>query len=1361
MSLPDVPTFEAFFHAVHGYAPYPWQTRLAQKIVADKQWPSTIGVPTGCGKTATMAMALWSLAAEAHLPLEERSAPRRVVMVVDRRTIVDQSFQEAMGLAEALRNPTAPPLVAVRERLLSLMAPGADGSTEQEPLQLALLRGGIPRDDSWARRPDQAILAVSTVDQVGSRLLFRGYGVGDRMLSMHAGLLGNDTLFLLDEVHLSRPFQHLLEVLETKYRTFHRGLNSTHPRWGVVSLSATSGKADAFDLGDRDRENVRLAQRLAAPKHVRMEETGTATHGRQGEPAKRWVSAFTQQVADLISNGARSIGVVVNRVDVASAIARALTRNKKLGADVQLVTGRMRPVDRGAATDHLMDQAGPGWRSRRLDTASPYVCVATQTIEAGADLDFDAMITEVASLDALVQRFGRVNRTGSLDVPAPIIVLAPKDLHKSEDPIYGHALGKAWTWLASRQVDGVLDASPSSLAHLMAENQESVRGASAPEVAESVLTPDQLDSLSQTSPRPRPSPPVDDFLHGRQRPRREITVVWRADVPACPDEASELEDWSQEATARLAAVPPASLEALTLPLHAARAWLTAQGTASFSDVEAGAPDVKRARRSRVLGAAWDGQSARPVDARALRPDMLLVLPSTAGGLWSRNFAPHDTDPVMDAGDLARSAASGRVHLRLDLRVYGEANDDTADEPEWPLPAALVRTFPRPPSTERSLHAAQREARSWLAAPELAAWCATEESEAPPPSRAILRRLLSLLRMHPNQVDVQFSYADGHPVLTLRSRRRLTPQTVLTLAQGQATLTDDGRTADAENGASRSTRAVRLDRHLQGVGGWARRLAERCLLDTELVHDLTLAGEWHDLGKAHPRFQTLLHGGDDIAALSAVSDGGAESLRAKSELSFDDRASRRRARERSKLPSGFRHEMVSVALLEGSDAGRELLGRAYDPQLVLHLVASHHGFARPFAPVEDHTLVPALDRDVRVRIGDVELTSSPDHRHDVLGSGVAERFFLVQNRYGWHRIAYLEAILRLADHRRSEEEEWLLEEEAPDIAWASGPLRSRPLTSAPKQLAHELTGLDGSNPLAFLAALGAMVALDSEARRRGAPRPRLSWSRMGAWRPVLHTSLALAEAIECIHADRQDHSKDPALNFSYEQKGSAKHDVKPPPEKLHDQLKTWCARVDSASDPMAASLAWFRGFVAEGVVDNNGAAKPTPLHFTAGQQQFLGMALELMAKTTAADIENALRGPWAYASKLPVMGWDATETRDYALRATNPSSDKKLGNPGADWMALRALVLFGTAREGARQQAPGTRGGWKSGSFSWPIWREPIEVEEVRALLARPELVRKAVPNLDRLGLAQVFRSRILRSDQGGYGSMLPAAPMLS
>ena len=103
-------------------------------------------------------------------------------------------------------------------------------------------------------------------------------------------------------------------------------------------------------------------------------------------------------------------------------------------------------------------------------------------------------------------------------------------------------------------------------------------------------------------------------------------------------------------------------------------------------------------------------------------------------------------------------------------------------------------------------------------------------------------------------------------------------------------------------------------------------------------------------------------------------------------------------------------MMSVALLVSAGRPRTSL----DFELLLHLVASHHGRCRPFAPVvEDGEPV-----DVRYQ----GMRAASDHGLERVGSGVCERFWRLTRRYGWYGLAYLEALVRLADHRQSEAEQ---------------------------------------------------------------------------------------------------------------------------------------------------------------------------------------------------------------------------------------------------------------------------------------------------------------------------------------------------
>ena len=54
--------FPAFFHAVHGHPPFPWQTRLARQVHARGAWPQVLDLPTGSGKTAALDIAIFQLA---------------------------------------------------------------------------------------------------------------------------------------------------------------------------------------------------------------------------------------------------------------------------------------------------------------------------------------------------------------------------------------------------------------------------------------------------------------------------------------------------------------------------------------------------------------------------------------------------------------------------------------------------------------------------------------------------------------------------------------------------------------------------------------------------------------------------------------------------------------------------------------------------------------------------------------------------------------------------------------------------------------------------------------------------------------------------------------------------------------------------------------------------------------------------------------------------------------------------------------------------------------------------------------------------------------------------------------------------
>lgn len=285
----------------------------------------------------------------------------------------------------------------------------------------------------------------------------------------------------------------------------------------------------------------------------------------------------------------------------------------------------------------------------------------------------------------------------------------------------------------------------------------------------------------------------------------------------------------------------------------------------------------------------------------------------------------------------------------------------------------------------------------------------------------------------------------------------------------------------------------------------------------------------------------------------------------------------------------------------------------------------------------------------------------------------------------------------------------------------------------------LNGLEGTNPLAFLAALGVQVLFEHEEEQ-----PRLWWSDDVVPHAVIDTEYTVErvadQALKVFPRWLESRALGP------------EDDVKFKPEGMREYLGT--ARQSSPGDALAASL------VAEGSRDNKGAAKPSDLYFTAGQQRFLKMAREVLEEVEHDDLVHGLNGPWIYQSKLPSLMWDVTDDRIYALSASDPSTDKKLTNPGAESLAVLGLSCQPVFADRDRTLTSGCAGGWKTGgSYTWPLWTRPAGPGAVQSLLAQATHSEPASAYRSRWyrswSLSKVIRSSIRRADQGGYGTFGP------
>ena len=620
--------FRSFFRDVHGYEPFPWQERLANQVLA-QGWPAVIDLPTGTGKTAVLDIAVFAQAAH---PL---TAPRRIVFVIDRRIVVDQVCERAQRIRDKILAGSTEVLRDVNERLQAL----AGG----EPLGVMALRGGVPIGREWTLRPDQPWVLVSTVDQFGSRFLFRGYGVNPRMRPIHAGLAGNDCLVILDEVHLSVPFAQTLEqASKLPFGTVPR-------RFEVVRMSATpdqpGGEPFRLDPIEDVKGCVELGRRVRAKKHAQLEHV----RKREAVPAVvvKLVRAISKTPGGLHQS---TVGVVANRIGTARSTYEALVG---AGFRTHLLTGRMRPLDRVQAVSVIKPAVDPN----RTETADELtVVVATQAIEVGADFSFDALITECAPIDSLRQRFGRLDRRGTFSessgkpAPAWILGIKPELTGKRKDPIYGGAVKRTWEELERSTIGGWADVGVDSLTDFPAE-------ALAPRLTAPLLLKTYMDAWVQTNPQPIIQPTVDWFLHGIDDGHRapDVSIVWRYDRTP---EALRL-------------VPPRQAESLPVPIHAAKSWLGGREEVDFADV-AGVADVGAGDDSRVTDCVrWRGIGEGPeavTSARDIRPGDILVVDPARGGLRVGTWDPSSTETVADLGDEAQLAHRRKVTLRLDPRL---------------------------------------------------------------------------------------------------------------------------------------------------------------------------------------------------------------------------------------------------------------------------------------------------------------------------------------------------------------------------------------------------------------------------------------------------------------------------------------------------------------------------------------------------------------------------------------------------------------------------------------------------------------------------------------------------------------------
>ena len=600
-----MPSFEAFYLAINGRNPFPWQRRLAAEVARTERWPVEVGVPTGLGKTACLDIGVWWLASQADRAPAYRTAPTRIWWVVNRRLLVDAATEHAEAISEALCDPlgqsrpgpSADIVAVVAARLRSLSADVAG-----TPLEVIRLRGGIasgrPAD------PAKPAVLLSTLPMYGSRLLFRGYGSSRSMRPVDAALAGTDSLVILDEAHLAPHLRELVPALGECIPGAREILGTARSRPKVVALTATGdvGCGGRFDLDADDTAHPEVRRRLDAvkPTEVRVMASGDSA------------SQLTEAALGLIREAPAPAACVVFANTPATA-RRAFEKLAKSGTgEVVLLTGRTREREAERTRSRVLDAVHGMAATRPAGNGRQHhlIAVATQTLEVGADIDAEYLVTEACGVRALTQRLGRLNRLGRHAHARAVYVHVPPQADRKaagEWPVYGSEPKRVLERL-ERARDGktnTVNLSPRRVAEILGVPGDDP--GRAPEVLQGILW-----EWTKTTTPPVGEAPVEPYFSGIAGAEYRVSLLWRAHVPG------EGESLWPRATDR---------EAVEVPIGEVR------------DALGEDEDLCR------VGA--DGATVERVFGKDLRPGDTVVLPCDRGLLDSFGWAPDSRSPVVD------------------------------------------------------------------------------------------------------------------------------------------------------------------------------------------------------------------------------------------------------------------------------------------------------------------------------------------------------------------------------------------------------------------------------------------------------------------------------------------------------------------------------------------------------------------------------------------------------------------------------------------------------------------------------------------------------------------------------------------
>lgn len=863
--------------------------------------------------------------------------PRRLVYVVDRRAVVDQ----ATTVAESLRA-----WVGIDGAVADALGLGG------RPLPISTLRGQHVDNREWLEDPSLPAIVVGTVDMVGSRLLFEGYRCSRRMRPYHAALLGADALIVLDEAHLVPAFEAMVRAAsDDPLLRPHAAHRNVVPPATVMSLSATGRTAArAFELDDSDRAHEAVRRRLDAKKHVRIGPSVESDALAEALANRAW------NLADAGGRSARII-VFVDSRRTAQDIKEALERlakgdgtTPKREIDAILFVGGRRVAEREASA-HKLEELGL-LAGSSVPLERPVFVIATSAGEVGVDLDAEHAVLDLVEWERMVQRLGRVNRRGD---------------------------GEADVWVVPVSLD---EKTRAALA-----KEEKIR-------TQLMVTDGDVDVGSEEDEG-------EDELSVEAKPPKKLNE----------DERSRVERWRRrEATLRAFRSLPSLAGAYDASPRAVGELKRAKGDLME---DASTPAPLHPALSRAVVEAWSMTSLEHHTGRPrVRPWLRGWVDEDAQTTvaW-RTWLPRQADaksffeaaPVETVEALETESA-----LVLDwllkrvkrcAKVAGEARD-----------AATRTAGDRKPTEEPADSAVPKLALDdivlYVLDHDIRGWTLSELNGLNKKERDSLLRDMSneaivvdarlggldsdgLLRadaddaseVGEDQLPFRVRLAERPDDLSSSDGRRVEDTFIVrTNAEGEPTAwlvveTDPKRPSTTADGRS-TGHEQSLEEHEAFAERYARGIGTRVGLKPEHVDILALAAVLHDEGKKTERWQRAFGAPKDKRPLAKTTSRPIQTILA-----------------------GYRHELGSLPYAERDPRVAALSPE--DRDLVLHLIASHHGFARPILRTDGCEDAPPSALVERAR-------------------AIALRFARLEKRWGPWGLAWWETLLRAADQGASRE-----------------------------------------------------------------------------------------------------------------------------------------------------------------------------------------------------------------------------------------------------------------------------------------------------------------------------------------------------